>query len=132
MDMDLRVTRSDPRTGPLGEIQASTNLDTRLMNDILDRIVDSVEFARPPQALTYNGLDLELAVRNGIIQTDRPLVRLDDVRILPTTDVDVVTDVNVFWQRPGWTMPDYRLESLVRSIERFLEPPVVIGNPGDR
>jgi hypothetical protein len=132
MDMDLRVTRSDPRTGPLGEIQASTNLDTRLMNDILDRIVDSVEFARPPQALTYNGLDLELAVRNGIIQTDRPLVRLDDVRILPTTDVDVVTDVNVFWQRPGWTMPDYRLESLVRSIERFLEPPVVIGNHGDR
>jgi hypothetical protein len=130
VDLNLAVRRTNPGAAPPGWVQASTELGTRLMNELLERIVSSVRFSDPPRALTYDDFALELGVEDGVIRTDRPLLQLDNVRLRPTGDVDVQAEVNVHWQRPGWRLPEYRLESLLLSLERMFAPLMPEPRPG--
>lgn len=124
LDLDLSVRRSSPGSRPPGQVQGSTELDTRLMNEVLDRILRSVQFSAPPSRLTYDDLDLRFVVVDGVVRTDRPLLRLEGVHVLPTGAVDVDADVNVHWRRPGSELAGYRLESLLSSFTGLLAPPV--------
>ena len=74
----------------------------------------------PPTALRYQGLDLNLAVKNGIIQTDPMFLNLRGVRLLATEPIEVSGDIRVHWKRDGWTLPDYKFSDFVSSMQRFV------------
>jgi hypothetical protein len=118
-DLDLTLSRARPDGTLPGVLQATNRINLKLMNEFLDKVLAGARLPAPPTALRYQGLDLNLAVKNGIIQTDPMFLKLRGVRLFSSDPIEVGGDIRVHWKRDGWTLPDYKFSDFVSSMQRF-------------
>jgi hypothetical protein len=94
LDLSFQAARSSNQPGP-GVVQLGFDSRVRLMNAVLESITDKIRFKVPPQLLTYRGLTAAFEARQGIVQTERPLLELSGVKVFTTDLFEIDANMRV-------------------------------------
>jgi hypothetical protein len=114
----VRTARTDP---PLpGWLQLRTGLALRPADESLQRVVHQLRLLLPPQGLTYQGLTLDLHVREGRLQADRPWLDLERVVVPGEWPLRTEGRIRVFWGRPEFGAPPIRFRRFLGLLQTML------------
>jgi hypothetical protein len=99
--MSVHLFRSPETANLPAVLQASTDVEVNLANDLLNSIVKGLRLSAPPRALTYRDFDLKFEVDRGLVRSDREILRLGGLQILSTDSVEITGEVRTHLGRPG-------------------------------
>lgn len=114
---------SRPSNPPLpGVLQANTNLEVKLYNQLAEAILQNLHFQLPPQAIRYHDLALAMQVVNGEVQTSPALLNLRGVQTADMIKMGLSVGVSVHWGSRSWDLPaeTLRLRTLIYFLQRAL------------
>jgi len=114
---------SRPSNPPLpGMLQANTNLEVKLYNQLAEAILQNLHFQLPPQAIRYHDLALAMQVVNGEVQTRPALLNLRGVQTADMIKMGLSVGVSVHWGSRPWDLPaeTFRLRTLIYFLQRAL------------
>jgi hypothetical protein len=112
--MSVHLSRSLESANLPGVLQASSELQINLVNEVLNQIVKDLRLPAPPRALTYESLALDFVVDRGRIRNDNEVFALGGIRLFSSNNVSVKGNVRTFLGKPGERI---MLGNLVGMIE---------------
>jgi hypothetical protein len=99
--MSFHLFRSPEAANLPAVLQASSDLQVNLVNEVLNSIAKDLQLSAPPRALTYRDFDLKFEVDRGRVRTDSEIIRIGGLQILSTDLVDIAGAVRAHLGRPG-------------------------------
>jgi hypothetical protein len=99
--MSVQLSRTPETASIPAVLQASTDLQLDLANELLNRIVNGFQLTGPPRALTYSDFDVKFDVERGLVRSDGAILQVGGLQILSTDHVEVVGKVRAHLGGPG-------------------------------
>jgi hypothetical protein len=98
--LGLDIHTSSRNTFP-GILQLHIATSVTSLNQVLDKIIRQVQFKVPPSSLRFRNMALHLNVDRGKVQTDKPWLELEGIRILSSNDLDIEGNIRLHGARNG-------------------------------
>jgi hypothetical protein len=99
--MSVHLHRSSEAANVRGVLQASSDFQINLVNEVLNQMLKNLQLPAPPRALTYENLALDFVVDRGRIQNDSEIFKLSGVQLFSSNAVDVKGNVRAYLGQPG-------------------------------
>ena len=99
--VSVHMFRSPELTNVPGVLQATSEVQVNLVNEVLNQILKDLRLPAPPRAMTYSDLSLNFEVDRGLVRTNREVLKLGGLKIFSSNFVDVVGEVRAHLGRPG-------------------------------
>ena len=99
--MSAHLFRSPEAANLPGVLQASSDVQINLVNEVLNQIVKDLRLPAPPRALTYSNLALDFDVERGMVRTNHELLKLGGLQVFSSNFVDVNGEIRAHLGRPG-------------------------------
>jgi hypothetical protein len=101
LGMSVHLFRSKEAANLPGVLQASSDVQINLVNQLLNQIVKDLRLPAPPRAMTYQNLALDFDVDRGRVLNDGVVFTLGGIQLFSSNVVDVKGDVRAHLGRPG-------------------------------
>jgi hypothetical protein len=101
LGMSVHLFRSKVAANLPGVLQASSDVQINLVNQLLNQIVKDLRLPAPPRAMTYQNLALDFDVDRGRVLNDGVVFTLGGIQLFSSNVVDVKGDVRAHLGRPG-------------------------------
>jgi hypothetical protein len=99
--MSVHLFRSPEGANLRGVLQASSDVEIDLVNEVLNRIVRDTRLPAPPQAMSYSSFTFDFDVDRGIVRTDREVLNVGGLQLFTSNFFDVPGQVRAHVGRPG-------------------------------
>ena len=101
LGISVHLLRSRESANLPGVLQASSDFQINLVNELLNQIVKDLRLPAPPRALTYQNLALDFDVDRGRVRTDNEVFKLGGVQLFSSNVADVTAEFRAHLGRPG-------------------------------
>jgi hypothetical protein len=116
LGISVRLSRSQEGANLPGVLQASSEVQINVVNELLNQIIKDLRLPAPPRALTYKDLALNFDVDRGQVRNDTEVFKLGGVQLFSSTAVDATAEVRAHLGRKGERV---MLGSLIEMIGSF-------------
>src|SRR6185369_1272217 len=114
--MSVHLARSQDPANLRGVLQASSDFEINLLNEVLNRMIRDLRLPAPPRALTYENLTLDFVVDRGRIRNDNEVFALGGIRLFSSNNVSVKGNVRTYLGKPGERIMLGNLMGMIESL----------------
>jgi hypothetical protein len=114
--MSVHLARSQNPASLPGVLQASSDFQVNLVNEVLNQMVKDLRLPAPPRALTYESLVLDFVVDRGRVRNESEVFKLGGIQLFSSGDVDVKGNVRAHLGQPGERIMLGNLIGMIESL----------------